>query len=126
MSSAKAKFSCGCISTNIPNYDGGSSVNSNKDGSTTWTFSIPCCQCDRRKVKAAQAHIESLYNPRINEMRAQIQRAEERIWKGPVLEGLVEAKDERVREVGKLEGEMRGEVDRCWEGFEKRWGLMGS
>lgn len=119
----RASFNCGCISSNIPRfYEGGSSVVSNQDGTKAWTFPIPCCQCSRRKAKTEEESLKAQYTLRIEEMRAQIKRAEDRIWKGPPDELLIEAKDERVKAANGLEYEMQEKVASVWKVFEKRWG----
>lgn len=120
----KATFICGCNSGNLPNYDGDSSVISNKDGTHTLTLPIPCCQCHRRSAKAAVEAVKASYSPQVDEWRAQIKRAEDRIWKGPLNELLIVAKDERVKAANQLEDVMRERVASVWRVFEKRWGLL--
>lgn len=55
-------------------------------------------------------------------MRAQIKSAEDRIWKGPLDELLIEAKNERVKAANDHEYEIQEKVASVWKVFEKRWG----
>ncbi len=55
-------------------------------------------------------------------MRAQIKRAEERIWKGPINELLVEAKDARFKAANELEWEMQEKIASVWNSLDGRWG----
>jgi len=83
---------------------------------------FPCCGCDRSKAKAEEETLKALYNPQIDTMRAQIKRAEERIWKGPINELLVEAKDARFKAANELEWEMQEKIASVWNSLDGRWG----
>lgn len=119
----RATFKCGDVSDELPQfYDGQTSVISNKDGTSIWTFPILCCRCDLRNAKAEEVALRARYSLQIEEWRAQIKRAEVRIWKGPLNVLLIEAKNERVKAADELECEQEEKVASVWKIFEKRWG----